>query len=1551
MYHFNHSKILAAGVVFWLLLANIASAKVKLETLDDSARIGSYLSTSQDGRMVSYYDHDNKNLKLATCTAACETDTPVWQIVTVDNDTDVGFRSSIQRTSAGSPVIAYYDWDNERLKLATCTANCESATPTWQHVVVDDQADVGVYQSLQLDAENRPVIAYYDYTDEILRIATCLDDCDSTSPSWQLGVVDDGGEEEADVGMYASLQLDSNDRPVIAYHDYDYGILQIAKCLNNCRSDNPQWEIQYLDGFNDGENNVGAYASLQLDSQDRPVISYHDYDEKTIKLATCTHDCDKAGSSWHWRKVETADFHGGSALRLDSQDRPIISYFSPSGEQLRLVSCEDNCDHESPDWAVTLMDEGLAQESSSLLSLGDNGFSRVFYVPKNQDTLKTATLIAPASVSYVLTPSDDQYVTHNWMSFSVVFDQPMNFTGDFSLLVKMDSGNVNAAYVSGQGSRTLTFRHVVTAADYDANGIEIVSLVYEDGSILRDVYGNTADPTLRWVESTSGIRVNKPSYTVTVLQGGAGEVTPASNQVVDRSGSTTYSIRPQAGFEAVISGNCHVETTSGASDNALTATVSNVLNDCRLVVSFISESDIPFVEDDEYRASQALVQVNAASAYLRGLSGKNQKVGVIDSGIYVDAIDFYGSNVLSQNFVPSETDTQKINTHGTQVAGLIAARRNGIGIQGVAYEADLVVARSLTSGLPNPDVISRGLQMMKNNQVPIINNSWGTGVTIDDSADAPDVAALESWIDEKGYRPIFNGVRDAANDDVVLVFAAGNDSQSSPGILAGLRYFYPDLPKNFITVANVDANNEIVPSSNRCGVAAAWCVSAPGSQLITPWNEDIPGLLDEPWYTASNNRMASAKFTGTSASAPVVTGLAVLLKEHFPWMAGDQIVSTILTTASQGVAEKFSAITGRGVINVGRAIDGPAAFESEFIANTQGLDAEFANDISGAGHLVKSGQGKLTLSGNNTYSGSTVVSEGELHISGSLSGAVEITGGRLSGSGKTGAITVTGGTLAPGASAGTLTTGDLVLNATSQLDFELTQAGIAGQGVNDLIAVQGDLTLDGQVYLLDASALQSGTYTLFTYTGELINKGLGVVEALPGRELAIVADHGVVSLHISQVVTEESDTPAVIAGETTNDGTLNDPVIGQNGSVEGGTLTGNIQNQGEIQNVTLGQGAQVSGGRVGGEIIGNSNQPAHLKNTTISAGARLENVVIGGDTILEPGVTLGPNVKFEADAILPAGLDLTGALTKVDWQGGEQLNLVDLDDDVIDPDSAPGARSLIQSIQLLNDLTEMDASVSQNGSSGELLVVTESTRSVVLPVQVHMANPDDEEGTFINEDGDIVLVTANRRVVISYPALQGSEVFADFVASLGLQLDYDDRANLILAPQTDNTSGLSDGTRHISAASEVLTYFSARPDVTAARASEPSSVGVKTHSASGLRNVPVFSVVFESEQGELMEQMLHPVPVDWPLMKSSLLNEFGFDEVRIRTDGVISVSQGDQQLQARSGYEVNRDALQASESDKVVFKPAGDLNGDGSTDFMMIYPNGDRQVLWIYPDP
>ena len=63
---------------------------------------------------------------------------------------------------------------------------------------------------------------------------------------------------------------------------------------------------------------------------------------------------------------------------------------------------------------------------------------------------------------------------------------------------------------------------------------------------------------------------------------------------------------------------------------------------------------------------------------------------------------------------------------------------------------------------------------------------------------------------------------------------------------------------------------------------------------------------------------------GSSFAAPIVTGTAALIKEKYPWMTGDLIRQTILSTATdigkKGVDEDF----GWGLLNIGKALNGPA---------------------------------------------------------------------------------------------------------------------------------------------------------------------------------------------------------------------------------------------------------------------------------------------------------------------------------------------------------------------------------------------------------------------------------------------------------------------------------------------------------------------------------------------------------------------------------------------------------------------------------------------------
>ena len=186
------------------------------------------------------------------------------------------------------------------------------------------------------------------------------------------------------------------------------------------------------------------------------------------------------------------------------------------------------------------------------------------------------------------------------------------------------------------------------------------------------------------------------------------------------------------------------------------------------------------------------------------------------------------------------------------------------------------------------------------------------------------------------------------------------------------------------------------------------------------------------------------------------------------------------------------------------------------------------------GGLVKLGAGTLTLSGANTYTGGTIVSNGTLLITGN-NGPSAITinsGATLGGTGSiAGLVTVNGsGIISPGTSAGTLTiNNNLILNSGSVLNFELGTT-------SDKVVVTGNLTLGGTLNVSALSGFSTNTYTLFTYNGTLTG-ALPSIGAFPASYVGILDTNtpGQVRLAV-QLPTPPS--PAVISGISVSGGNL-----------------------------------------------------------------------------------------------------------------------------------------------------------------------------------------------------------------------------------------------------------------------------------------------------------------------------------------------------------------------------------------------------------------------------
>lgn len=131
----------------------------------------------------------------------------------------------------------------------------------------------------------------------------------------------------------------------------------------------------------------------------------------------------------------------------------------------------------------------------------------------------------------------------------------------------------------------------------------------------------------------------------------------------------------------------------------------------------------------------------------------------------------------------------------------------------------------------------------------------------------------------------------------------------------------------------------------------------------------------------------------------------------------------------------------------------------------------FPNTISGTGGLVQNGSGvlEIPIGSVNTYTGPTVVNDGELNVDGSIAdSAVTLNPGTtLSGSGTVGPVGSRGGIIAPGNSAGILTTSSVIVDADSVFEFEVNGLG-AGSG-HDQINTTGLIDITNSTLVLSVS--------------------------------------------------------------------------------------------------------------------------------------------------------------------------------------------------------------------------------------------------------------------------------------------------------------------------------------------------------------------------------------------------------------------------------------------------------------------------------------------------
>lgn len=303
----------------------------------------------------------------------------------------------------------------------------------------------------------------------------------------------------------------------------------------------------------------------------------------------------------------------------------------------------------------------------------------------------------------------------------------------------------------------------------------------------------------------------------------------------------------------------------------------------------------------------ALDIINAAGAYAKGYTGKGVTVGVTDVGIvnfsHPEFSGKTGSGVVFDGLESSDVPLtwEKIG-HPTHVAGIAAADKNGFGMHGVAYDADIASSSAIGhyyGGLRFESCSSFYDYYLTNPDIKIINNSWGSSLYLLDEKDFNEgIAYFQS--DIASFE-----IEKAVNNDKLLVFSAGNDGKLAAALESNLDILTGDkaFNDNIITVTAVKANS--FKKNNNGGFDVESDAIAIFSNLAM-YNEDT--TLSAPGWNINSTYAdfdASGKYykddSGTSMAAPMVTGVGALVQQAFPYLNAKQIGDVLLSTANNNI--------------------------------------------------------------------------------------------------------------------------------------------------------------------------------------------------------------------------------------------------------------------------------------------------------------------------------------------------------------------------------------------------------------------------------------------------------------------------------------------------------------------------------------------------------------------------------------------------------------------------------------------------------------------------
>ena len=302
------------------------------------------------------------------------------------------------------------------------------------------------------------------------------------------------------------------------------------------------------------------------------------------------------------------------------------------------------------------------------------------------------------------------------------------------------------------------------------------------------------------------------------------------------------------------------------------------------------------------------------------LNGSGVTVAVVDSGLTTKNDDFKSGTksriITNAGFGDQVNNPLDLYGHGTHVAGIIGgngAASNGL-YKGVASEVNLINLKvSNKDGMTYKSAVIDSLQWVYDNKtaynIRVVNISMNSTVAQSYHTSPLDAAVEILW---------FNGI--------VVVVSAGNN-----GTGAGPVTLYPPANDPFvITVGATEDKGTGDLVDDNLAVFSAYGTTedsftkpdlvAPGRNVVAPLSEKAStAYIAHPFHRVDDNYF---RMSGTSMSAPVVSGAVALLLQDEPDLNPDQVKYRLMATANQSWAGYNATTAGGGYLDVDAAVNG-----------------------------------------------------------------------------------------------------------------------------------------------------------------------------------------------------------------------------------------------------------------------------------------------------------------------------------------------------------------------------------------------------------------------------------------------------------------------------------------------------------------------------------------------------------------------------------------------------------------------------------------------------